>query len=40
LPELCEVAGLKGVTVISDLLEFAEPIAADKCLAMLRGAGS
>jgi hypothetical protein len=36
LPELCIAAGLKGVTVISDLLEFVKPLEHAEAMAMLR----
>lgn len=37
LPELCRAAGLEGVTVLSDLLEFVEPLDDASAVAMLRG---
>lgn len=37
LPELARVAGLQGVTVLSDLLEFVPPLAEAEARAMLRG---
>jgi hypothetical protein len=37
LPELCRAAGLEGVTVLSDLLEFIEPLDDVSAMAMLRG---
>ena len=40
LPELCLAAGLKGVTVVSDLLEFIDTLDSTQATAMLRGAAS
>ena len=40
LPELCRAAGLEGVTVLSDLLEFVEPLDDAAAAAMLRGTAS
>ncbi len=37
LPELAAAAGLVGVTVLSDLLEFVPPLPADQAARMLRG---
>lgn len=37
LPELARAAGLQGVTVLSDLLEFVEPLANSGTVEMLRG---
>jgi len=38
LPELARAAGLRGVTVLSDLLAFVPALDDDEALAMLRGA--
>ncbi len=38
LPELAAAAGLQGVTVLSDLLAFVEPMPQARALTMLRGA--
>jgi hypothetical protein len=40
LPELCQAAGLTGVTVVSDLFEFIDTLDSTQATAMLRGAGS
>jgi hypothetical protein len=40
LPELCQAAGLKGVTVVSDLLEFIDMLQHTQATAMLRGPAS
>lgn len=37
LPELCRAAGLRGVTVLSDLLDVVEPLGDDVAAVMLRG---
>jgi hypothetical protein len=37
LPELARAAGLQGVTVLSDLLEFVPALPDDEALAALRG---
>jgi hypothetical protein len=37
LPELAGAAGLRGVTVLSDLLAFVPPLDADEAIEMLRG---
>jgi hypothetical protein len=39
LPELAAAAGLAGVTVLSDLLEFVAPLSSADASRMLRGAG-
>jgi len=39
LPELARAAGLEGVTVLSDLLEFVPPLDDDETLVLLRGEG-
>jgi hypothetical protein len=37
LPELARAAGLQGVTVLSDLLEFVPALSDDDALVALRG---